>query len=753
MGQYPPGDARASDPLGGLILSNVNCGRVTLPAESGHEAAVAALARQWGADAIRDSDGTRLSEELLALGGQVYSTLCLVRADQDFVRSHRHWLARKFFMSDPVTATGATVSIPLLAGFYARKYEVDVQTDPGKYWEVVDRTTGSLVPNEQWKLDASAGAVTVTGACPFHVYTVSFLALLIWDTTSMYNHLVNGWQGPPVASVDPFFPEVRAHLLAYFDRWLAQHARTDVVRFTTFAYHFVVDSGSDGSDRYRDWLGYGETVSVPALEAFERAQGYRMRAEDFVDEGYYNTTNRVPSPRYRAWMRFIHRFVVDFARELAEKAHRAGKRTAMFQGDHWIGTEPFSEAYPSIGIDINIGAVEDGVALRRLSDSPGPAEREARLYPYFFPDVFRPGADPRRESVENWAKIRRALLRKPIHRIGYGGYPSLAAKFPEFVHHVGGLCDEFRAFLDRGRGTRPYTAPVTVAVLSAWGSWRAWLQNPSLDQKFHVPSRPDVMELVGSNPLECLAGLPVNVVFLDFEQLKDRGVPGDVNVILNTGDAGTSWSGGRHWGDPEVVSRLRAWVHGGGGLIGIGGPSAWQHQGRCFQLSDVLGVERETGNTLGVVGKPPRLQPEHFLTAGAGAVDFGNERSYVYACPGGAEVLRASGAHVLLSANRFGGGRAVYMAGLSFSPQNARLLLRALHWAARQESCLDTWLSANPGVDCALFPETGWLAAVNFTSDLQETTVRGAAGAVCRLRLQPYEWQWLAVGPDAAKEQ
>ena len=42
-------------------------GFVTVPAESGKEQEVIQLIQQWGADAIRDSDGTTLSEEYLNL--------------------------------------------------------------------------------------------------------------------------------------------------------------------------------------------------------------------------------------------------------------------------------------------------------------------------------------------------------------------------------------------------------------------------------------------------------------------------------------------------------------------------------------------------------------------------------------------------------------------------------------------------------------------------------------------------------------
>ncbi len=95
-------------------------GSITLPAEAGEEKMVVELARRWGADAIRDSDGTELSQEMLNLGLEVYSTICLVRAEQTYPRRHMDQLPQKFLMSDPVTATSSTLLINPTSGFFGR---------------------------------------------------------------------------------------------------------------------------------------------------------------------------------------------------------------------------------------------------------------------------------------------------------------------------------------------------------------------------------------------------------------------------------------------------------------------------------------------------------------------------------------------------------------------------------------------------------------------------------------------------------
>ena len=54
-------------------------GDFTLPGESGYEALTLELAQKWGADVIRDSDGTKLSDDIVKAGYRIYSTICIIR--------------------------------------------------------------------------------------------------------------------------------------------------------------------------------------------------------------------------------------------------------------------------------------------------------------------------------------------------------------------------------------------------------------------------------------------------------------------------------------------------------------------------------------------------------------------------------------------------------------------------------------------------------------------------------------------------
>lgn len=721
-------------------------GFVTLPAESGKEKQVIKLIEKWGSDAIRDSDGTTLSQEYLDLDQAIYSTICLVRADQKWANENPDQLAQKILMSEPVTAESDKVDIDLLYKYFRRKYVVDTAHDPKKFWEVIDRTTGEVVDTNSWDFDEKTGKVTIKNTKEFHVYTVNFLVYQIWDSVSMYNHLANDWDIEPIKSVDPYLEKTRKHLMEFFDQWLAEHPHTTVVRLTTLAYNFTLDSDETGKDRYRDWLGYTDCISPKILEDFAKEKGYKLHPEDIVDHGYYNATCRVPSQRYLDWMDFIQKFVVEFGRELVDKIHTAGKKAAIFWGDHWIGVEPYSKRYQDMKIDINIGACEDGVALRRLSDSPGPQTKEIRLYPYFFPDVFCPEGDPLSESVSNWIKIRRAMLRRCADRIGYGGYTGLALEFPEFVQHVSDLCDEFRAIKTNSGQTPPYTAPIKVYILNAWGKLRSWLNNITPDEKFNS-ARPDITTITGSNMLESLSGLPVDVEFISFSDIEANGIPDDATIIINDGVANTSWSGGHWWSNEKVVTSIRKWVHDGGGFIGIGDPTAYEHNGRFFQLSDILGVQKEVGQTMGGLAVEASRCDDHFITDGLkGDFRAGLGKSNVYACNSNTQILNTNeNGHILLATNTFGSGRSVYISALPYSLANARLMYRTLFWVNRKDDEMMRAYTDNVNTECAVYPQTGYAVVINNVDQQQQTTFYDLNGNPKDITLAPQESQWFKV--------
>jgi 1,3-beta-galactosyl-N-acetylhexosamine phosphorylase len=246
---------------------------------------------------------------------------------------------------------------------------------------------------------------------------------------------------------------------------------------------------------------------------------------------------------------------------------------------------------------------------------------------------------------------------------------------------------------------------------------------------------------------ECLSGLPAEIEFISFDDVRKKGISDDIGVLINWGTANSAWSGGKNWCDPEVLVRIREWIYRGGGFIGIGEPSAYEYQGRFFQLADVLGVQKEAGNTLcWCKNIRPEITREHFIFEDStGSIDLGASNSAVYLSSEQTKLLAGTPNNVLLSTNTFGKGRAVYMADYKHCAENIRLLYRTILWAANIENQLKKWFSSNPHTDCAYYPKVKKFVVMNNTEENRNTTVYNANGKSARLSLKPLEMKWFTL--------
>jgi beta-D-galactosyl-(1->4)-L-rhamnose phosphorylase len=119
----------------------LNKGYFTIPGEAGYEELTLKLAEKWGADVVRDSDGTTLSDKILSSGLNVYSTLCLIRSDNAWAKQNTDKLQQNFLMSDPVIAQCNTVTIDLLKGYFREQFRINTNDDSKIWWQVFDRTS------------------------------------------------------------------------------------------------------------------------------------------------------------------------------------------------------------------------------------------------------------------------------------------------------------------------------------------------------------------------------------------------------------------------------------------------------------------------------------------------------------------------------------------------------------------------------------------------------------------------------------
>lgn len=711
-------------------------GRVTIPTDLDVIPQTLELMKQWGADAVRDCDGTDFPQELKDVDGKIYSTYYTTRKDNAWAQANPEEIQQMYVMTPFYTATADELRIPLMRGLYPDMLKPNTRDDITRWWEVMDRTTGEIVPAGQWNYDEQSGEVAVK-AESFHDYTVSFLAYIIWDPVHMYNAVTNDWQDVEhQLTFDVRQPKTHAFTMERLRRFIEEHPYVNVLRFTTFFHQFTLIFDEQAREKYVDWYGYSASVSPYILEQFEREAGYKFRPEYIIDQGYYNGQYRIPSREYQDFQAFQRREVAKIAKEMVDITHECGKEAMMFLGDHWIGTEPFGKYFDKIGLDAVVGSVGDGVTLRMISDIKGARYTEGRLLPYFFPDVFCEGGDPIGEARENWMKARRAILRSPLDRIGYGGYLKLASEWPGFIDEIKHVVDDFRLIHENMQGTKSYVAPFKVGVLNCWGNLRRWMAN----QVHHAIWHREIYSYVGI--LECLSGMPFDVEFITFDEIKE-GIPEDMKVIINAGDAYTSFSGAENWKDEKVVTTLREFVDKGGGFIGAGEPTACQFQGRYFQLSDVLGVDREMDFSLST-DKYNELNAEHFILEDIeGEIDFGEGMSRIYAQGENYQILSMDGEYCQLVVNEYGEGRSVYFSGLPYSPQNCRILLRAIYYAAGMEEEMKKFYVTNVDTEVTVFEKTGKIAVINNAKEARHTELYVEGEMKYSLDLKPMEMRWV----------
>ncbi len=714
-------------------------GSFTLPGEAGYEELTLKMARKWGADVIRDSDGTKLSDEITQAGYGIYSTICIIRSDNVWAKANMDKLQQNFLMSEPVIAEDTTVVIEPLKGYFKQQFILNKYDDPKEFWQVFDRTSGEEVALDKWQFDAEKETVTITEAELWHTYTVNFLAVRIWEEISMYNHITNDWGDKEhLMATEPRHPETQENMLRWMKEWCEKNPDTTVVRFTSMFYNFAWFWSDDMKNRdiFSDWGSYAMTANPLALRAFEQEKGYKMTSEDFVNAGEYTSTHNVPSKKYREWMEFINRFVIEFGKKLIDLVHSYGKKAYVFYDDSWIGVEPNSERFKEFGFDGLIKCVFSGFEARLCANAVGVEAHELRFHPYLFPTgltgepTFAPGGNPKLDASQYWVNVRRALLRKPVDRIGLGGYLHLVEPFPDFCDYMAEVADEFRLLKSFNASCEPYTIQGKVVILTAWGSLRAWSCSG------HLHEHPEV-DLI--NVIESLSGLPLDVVFMSFDDVLAHGFPEDAKVVINAGAANSAWSGGDYWKDASLKAALTKFVAEGGGLIGVNEPTAVTENGLFFQLAEVFGVDRDLGTKKCLRKYHYEVEKESFVLADTPEIAASMKAlDGVYLKKAGVKVLGEKDGLPVITVNNFKKGRAMYLSSFRTSIEASRFLLRAILYAAQNETMIDKYICSNLYTECAYYGEIDKLVTINNTGEEQTTEILTDKGSVT-VTLKPFE--------------
>ncbi|MBE5961991.1 MAG: 1,3-beta-galactosyl-N-acetylhexosamine phosphorylase [Lachnospiraceae bacterium] len=713
------------------MSKDLNSGSFTLPGEAGYEKLTLELAEKWGADVIRDSDGTKLSDDLLHAGFGIYSTICLIRDHNEFAKKNMDTLQQTFLVTNPEVATSDSLSISLLEGFFEEQFKINDSKEAMKYWQVMDRTTNREVEKYQWNYDETSGNVIITGIKPYHTYTVSFMAYRIWEEISMYNHTTNNWDKEHLMQIDPRYPKVQEYLLNWMEEWCKTHPDTTVVRFTSMFYNFVWIWGSSMRNRnlFSDWASYDFTVSPKALDEFAKKYKYSLTAEDFVNQGKYHVTHMPSDQKKKDWMEFINQFVIQFGKKLVSIVHRYQKKAYVFYDDSWVGIEPYNGKFEEFGFDGMIKCVFNGYEARLCAGVPVETH-EIRLHPYLFPvglggaPTFMKGGNPTLDAKNYWKNVRRAVLRAKIDRIGLGGYLHLVQDFPDFVEYISELSDEFRSIKKLHEEGAPLVKKTKVAVLHSYGSIRSW----SLSGHFHESN---VHDLIHIN--EALSGFPFEVKFINFEDVKN-GALDDTDVVINAGMAGSAWSGGDAWKDEEVVTLLTKWVYEGGTFIGVNEPSAVKGYETYFRMAPVLGIDEDLGDRVNHGKWSYEIEKEDGIRVDGTHIKARENR---YLTDGTAKVLADENGIPTVTICENGKGKGIYFASFETNAANNRLLFDLILKEGSKEED-DLYVTDNRFTECSYYPASKKLLVVNNSGADQTAHVKTAVG-IKTAQLKPFE--------------
>ena len=286
--------------------------------------------------------------------------------------------------------------------------------------------------------------------------------------------------------------------------------------------------------------------------------------------------------------------------------------------------------------------------------------------------------------------------------------------------------------------------------MSYWGRQNTWMFNGN----FTDDVKP---ETIGYGTFfNAICGQPVDVDFISFDDIIAGKIDiSKYDVLVNTGLEGSSFQGDYYWKNEVLLTKIRKYVAGGGGFLGIGNPSGYKYQGKYFQLSDVLGVEKEIGLTYYKNKYFNNVDCNHWIVSDVdmNRVKFVSLNQTIYST--GAKILDCSinendptqntvqGGNINLSIHEYGKGRAVYLSGMRDSFEAFRLIYKTLLWVSHKEKYYLRAISSNPYVDCYFYEESNKYALLNNTDVDKKTIFYDKDGKPEEMVLSGYEIRWI----------
>ena len=104
-------------------------GRVTIPTDLDVVPQTLEMLDKWGADAIRDCDGTEFPEKLKNTGAKIYATYYTTRKDNKWAKENPDEIQQMYIMTSFHTAVSDTLEIHLMDHLYPDMLAVNTRDD------------------------------------------------------------------------------------------------------------------------------------------------------------------------------------------------------------------------------------------------------------------------------------------------------------------------------------------------------------------------------------------------------------------------------------------------------------------------------------------------------------------------------------------------------------------------------------------------------------------------------------------------
>lgn len=642
--------------------------------------------------------------------------------DLSWAEPHPEEVLNCYLLTEKTKANGKDLIIRLITE--GDSFRLNRVHKPSDWWYVYDKTENKKLSPQDWEF-VSPNEVHVKNTVVNHSYQVLYLidyfsysgvlegSTIDPDDPLAKNVVEYAYHEKKIFHTNPLFPDFQDHMLERLDKLLKNWSGyVDILALYAYLPYpaFLGTYGRKGWDEW-SWFGYGLGVNPWVQQKFAETTGMKFDPEWLIyGDNYTGSIGYPPSPGYLKWREFIHKEIVSWAKKVAEVCYKNGVELQFNIGDMWIGIQPSQGDVKEIGYYSVCTYMGGPVKTRMLTDFPGPAKREIKIW--------IPSYSKEDLSAE-WPDVKRSLLFQMADSLRWEVAWAIddenskdPKKQEEMKKTVTEITDDFLLTRSQLLGKKVFTHDLTVYILDCWGKeyeWTGFSSEAGMQEAGIV--------------LTHLIDLPIKVKWLSLRELSEKGIPSDCDVILNYGRGDTASSGGYMWELPNVVNRIGEFVQKGGGFIGIGAPS--YHNNKLY-LSNLLGLNYVGEDKSDQMVKSDQ---DNWITKGLiGSFSSLATNDKVVAVNPDVKVLYSkdgkSTSSPVVTVREYGKGRVAYLSSYGASPDYRELIRRTIFWTAQKENLLSKLYTDTPNVFVYLYPEINTFVLYNMNGAQKTAEVK-----------------------------